>query len=432
MTHLVRTTGWATLLVMLFAAAAPRGSGQAGGEDIERVLSGRRASFEFSGAPLEVVVGFIGRAGGVELSVDPALSRSLLGKNTSMTLRLREASLWNALQIVLDFTGARCVGRGGEWVVTENPAKFGRLREVTYDLRPITAPLRLERPRVPDLLECYRDSPPIETPWAEEEELADPDLVATLIRESLPPGTWQGEEVKAEVEGDRLKVVHTGEVHRQVEKVIRGLAKLREPAVNFHLQILRVQPDAVAGLRAGQALGPGVEERLVKAAADLSGEGGEYRIRMMNGERVHLDRGEGFTFLRGRRAGKALEGSARQGPLFDLQPLHAGGLMVPCMIRVALGKRAEGSSDLPSFGFMRAACAVPLEAGRTTLVAAASAPLGPQSGGPGGHSSVVLLRAEPDPWPSEEASLQREDASKKSIRAKLESLMVPIDYVETP
>jgi hypothetical protein len=416
------------------AAVRAQDSAERGDEwrEVREILSARKASFEFTEAPLDVVAGFVGGTAGIDLRVDPDLSDSLAEEGLFLTVRWMEVSLWNVLQVLLEFTGARLARKGDAVLLTRNPHAFASRKEAVYDLGKIVRPSRREPGRVLDLVEGIRGRRAFEPVWEEEEDLADPEFVEMMIQERVDPDSWAEEGIVSALSGIRLRVVHTEEVHERIRKLLRRLERFREPEISFRVRVFRVPCGAFPGVPGGSPVGRAEEERLSKAGSRFTQPFGEYRLSLRNGERVNLFSGKTFSFVTGREAEEAREAEAREGALIDLQALSSGPGHVPCLVRVSLSERHPSPSGLPRLSFLRMESAVPLRAGETRLVSFGTAPFGDEGKHRGDLCTVVLLSAQPGPWPGMAEASPVPDPETAAIRSRLDEVKPSVDYLETP
>ncbi|MHC4599260.1 MAG: hypothetical protein ACYS47_09675 [Planctomycetota bacterium] len=424
------------LLPILFglpAVLAQDPEGEGGAWEAEReILAARKASFEFTDAPLDVVASFVGGAAGIDFRVDPDLSASLEEEGFLVTVRLREASLWNVLQLLLELSASRLAREGDAVVLTRRPHAFAPREEAVYDLGRIVHPARMEPGKVLDLVDGIRGQPMFETGWEPVDELIDPEFVVAMIQEKVAPNSWAEEGFEASLSGVRLKIVHTAWAHEAIRKLLRQLERFREPDIGFRVRVLQVLREALPAHGGESPVAPPEEERLSRAAAETAQPFGEYRLSMGNGERVHLFSGDMFSLRVERSKEDERLAKVRDGALIDLHALSPGKGKVGCVVRVSLTDRGSSSSGLPRLDFFRMESAVLLRAGETRIVSFGTSPFGSTAEGSGGLCTLVLLSGQPGPWPAGEEAAPVPDPETESLRSRLDEVKPPVDYIETP
>ena len=187
-------------------------------------------------------------------------------------------------------------------------------------------------------------------------------IVADLIRESVQPTEWAAElGTSIESRDDMLVVMHTPEVHAEIETLLIQFTRRVNKMVSFEVSAFRMPSAAVdAALASCRPDGTLAEEGLRLADASTAAEQGRLlastRFTCYDGQRVHSYGGRQGTYVSDYDATGAIYdpvvSSTSEGLLVDVTPIISGDdrhVMMSLKLTYA-ARMPEGAIDIRPFG----------------------------------------------------------------------------------
>jgi hypothetical protein len=421
------------ILLALSAGALAQDNRPASGEEdrkVLKVLSQKKVSLRFAGAPLWEVVGFLRQISGVKTNLHWKARNELRSDKRTVTAKFTDLPFLKALEAVCSaFDLAWSVTRG-KLEISPQGVFSAPTEKVFYDLSRLTRPGLRNPGRVRDLFRAYYPEDHGQPEFEDDEYYTSITVedVETVIRDSIAPESWDEPDYGITVVYGNLLVQHCAAVQSEIRKLLAELEEGIGPAIHYSLRVWRVPVPVLGALSSGGALSDADLDLLEKGSAGILQPFGEYRISCLNEERTHLVAGRDFSFVSRMAGGYRYYKEARDGVLVDLQPLYAGGDTVPTVVRVFLSRADRAEGRLPSMPFLRLETVVEVPMDRPALVSAGSVPLGKDDA----TCLVLALRAGAERRPKSVESAPPERPGDRAIAEMMAKMNVSADYLDTP
>ncbi|MHC5035976.1 MAG: STN domain-containing protein [Planctomycetota bacterium] len=400
-------------------------------EAFVNALRAKKVTFEYTDAPLRVVVDFLRQETKVNMVVDPQVLQDFEAEGRTVNLKLKELSALDALHILLRFNNLQWTVRSGVLFITTPEGAFGEAHSALYNLATICLGFEQNPGEIRDLLWTYKGGGQDFQIWEDEEdERIHPCDLVDMIREAVACDTWDSGEFRITSIHGSLIVNHTDEVHGEIARLLRDVEMYIGPPIAFQARVLRVPAGEFARKAKRPLLTPVDVLDLEKVAEGIRQPFTTYRLTAMNGQRTHLTSGREFTFLSGRAQEDMYYKTARDGIVVDVQPAYAGGDKVLCCVRLFLSRSVRGPGNLPRMAFLRSESTVEIPLGRTLLFAGGTAPFDPGKGE--GHVLAVLLQAVPGRRWASGAVAEKVAPADAKVKAVLKSRRLSVDFTEKP
>jgi general secretion pathway protein D len=221
-------------------------------QHIRRVLDTRAVTLDFKNTPLSEVVSFLQEITGLNITIDPDPTK--VDSQVTITLRLRDIILKNALQLIMDQTGYMYVFRENVIFITQkSPVTDKGIFEIYNvsdilakipqfvgpDLRVLGDPETLGGPRGAGTRISFGEE-------AEEEgeRFGAPELIE-LIKAATGEDNWPEKEGFGTIEDHRgqLIVVNTREIHKKVQQILDNLRRNTGVFVVMEVRFIDVMSD---------------------------------------------------------------------------------------------------------------------------------------------------------------------------------------------
>jgi len=419
----------APLLLALPALPQETDAEEASFAAILETLRAKKVTFEYTDAPLKVVIDHIARETGVNFVVDPQVLLDLEAEGRTVNLKLKDLASLDALEILLRFSNLTYTFRDGTLFVTTPDRAVGALTSVTYSVDSLCRRPAEDPGMIRDLFRAFPiQDHPIMVEDDDDYTLCPEDLV-DMIRESIAPDTWDMGEYRITSAARILLVSHTKQVHREIRRLLAGIQALQGPAIAYRIQVLRLPAGALHGLAKRPLLTAEEVGSLEKAAAKNERRFSSYRITAVNGARTHIDAGREVLFRRGVDCGEPYRASFRDGVMIDVRPLFTRKARVPTVVRLLLSSSSLSETGLPSMPFLQVNTVAEIPRDGAFLFAAGS------DRGAGGKAEsgilAVLVQALPDPWPGPDPQKGSPDPAVKALLGKLAGQRIAVDYMDT-
>jgi general secretion pathway protein D len=199
-------------------------------QHIKRVLETRTVTLSFQETPLAQVISFLQDITGLNITIDPAIDAQV-----TLTLRLRDIILKNALQLIMDQTGYMYVFRENVIFITGKSAVTGKGIFEIYNVSDVLA--RIPQFQGPDLrvFDPETQGRPgggggisfDEREREAEGEPFGPEELIELIKAATGDENWPEQEGFGTIEHHRgqLIVVNTRDIHKKVQQVLENLRR---------------------------------------------------------------------------------------------------------------------------------------------------------------------------------------------------------------
>jgi general secretion pathway protein D len=222
-------------------------------QHIKRVLETRAVTLDFKNTPLSEVVTFLQEITGLNITIDPDPTK--VDSQVTITLRLREIILKNALQLIMDQTGYMYVFRENVIFITAKSAVTDKGIFEIYNVSDILA--KIPQFVGPDLRllgdpETLGGGPrgagsriSFGEEAEEEGERFDAPALIELIKAATGDENWPDKEGFGTIEDHRgqLIVVNTREIHKKVQQILDNLRRNTGVFVVMEVRFIDVMSD---------------------------------------------------------------------------------------------------------------------------------------------------------------------------------------------
>ena len=201
-------------------------------------------TFDFIETPLADVAAFLGSQADVTMVVD---SEAVRDERPTITLRVRDMRADQALNWITKLAGLR-YRIVDEAVFITKPERLSEKPVIrAYDVTDLTIDVRDFRGQ-----QAPQQKPTVAADYfGTDKEESRPEKLVREVQKAIRPGTWSEADKSGEADGrqpytiqyrnGRIVVVHTPEVHEQVEHLLVNFRKARGPQVQLGEQITTQQ-----------------------------------------------------------------------------------------------------------------------------------------------------------------------------------------------
>ncbi|MFH1421277.1 MAG: hypothetical protein ABIH42_00955, partial [Planctomycetota bacterium] len=220
-------------------------------QHIKRILETRTVTLSFQDTPLSEVVSFLQDITGLNISIDPRID-----KEVTLTLRLRDIILKNALQLIVDQTEYMYIFKENViWITEKSPITGKGILEI-YNVSDVLA--KIPQFQGPDVRVWDPESGggggggagggglSFEENEETEGEPFGPDELIELIKAATGEEVWPEEEGgfgTIEHHRGQLIIINTREMHIKVQKILENLRKNTGIFVMVEIRFIEVTND---------------------------------------------------------------------------------------------------------------------------------------------------------------------------------------------